>query len=57
MDEVMQKTSEAMRAVHAMLQAVEALPQSDRRALAVARTQLETGFLWVASAADGGGIL
>jgi hypothetical protein len=40
----------AFDAVYDLLKAIEALPGTDMRAVAVARTQFETGFLWSSSA-------
>ncbi|MBV2147890.1 hypothetical protein KRZ98_06245 [Sphingobium sp. AS12] len=57
MNELLEKTGAAMVAVKAMLDAMAAQPGIDKRSLAVARTQFETGFLWAASAVGGPGIL
>ncbi len=50
-------TEQAMAAIKKMLAVTGGLPNVDRRALAVAKTNLETGLLWVANAANGGGLL
>lgn len=56
-DEYMEKIAVAMVAVTTMLDAAATLPASDKRAIAVARTQFDTGFLWAAKAVEGGGLL
>ncbi|WP_225205381.1 hypothetical protein [Novosphingobium huizhouense] len=52
MDELTIKTGAAIEAVKAMLAAMKEA-EVDPRGLAVARTQFETAFLWVANAAGG----
>ncbi len=47
----------AIDAVQALLDATAQIEGVDQRALAVARTNLETGLLWVANAAGGESIL
>lgn len=56
--EVLEKTGAAIGAVKVMLDALAAMPNADGRAIAVAKTQFETAFLWTANAAAGdGGVL
>ena len=43
----------AVDAVQRLIAAVEDTPTSDRRSIAVARTQFETAFLWIANAHGG----
>lgn len=43
----------AIDAVQRLIAAVEDTPTADRRSLAVARTQFETAFLWIANAHGG----
>lgn len=57
MEEALVKTGLAIEAVRDMLKALSALPDADPRAMAVARTQFETAFLWAVKAAEGGDIL
>jgi hypothetical protein len=52
MSEAVLKTGEALATVQAMLDAMKAVPGIDQRALSVARTNFEAGFLWIASAAE-----
>lgn len=55
-DDVLIKTGTAVEAVKAMLDAIGDIPGADRRAIAVAKTNFETAFLWVANATGGPGI-
>lgn len=57
MQEALVKTGSAIEAVRDMLKALSALPDADPRAMAIARTQFETAFLWAASAAQGESVL
>lgn len=43
----------AIDAVQRLIAAAEDTPSTDRRSLAVARTQFETAFLWLANAHGG----
>lgn len=43
----------AVEAVQAMLDVAKAMPETDGRSLAVARTQFEGAFLWLANALGG----
>lgn len=56
-ENILIKTGAAAEAVKAMLDAMGETPGADRRALAVARTHFETGFLWIANSVSGPGIL
>lgn len=53
MNDLLTKTGDAIETVIAMIDAMDAHPGVDRRALAVARTNFETAFLWAASAVQG----
>ncbi len=57
MDDVLSKAADALEPVQALLSFVEDMPGTEPRALAIARTNFETGFLWFANAIDGEGIL
>lgn len=57
MNDLLEKTGEAMMAVKAMLDAMAGQPGIDKRSLAAAKTEFETGFLWAASAVGGSGVL
>lgn len=50
------EVANAIGAVEQLLEKIKATPGTNPRALAVARTQFETAFLWVANAAGGEGI-
>lgn len=56
-EEIDRKTRAAIVAVGALLETLATLPAVDRRCIAVARTEFETGFLWAASALAGGSVL
>jgi hypothetical protein len=43
----------AIDAVQRLIQAIEDAPATDKRSLAVTRTQFETAFLWAANAYGG----
>ena len=53
MDDMLEKAGAAMAAVKAMLDAMADHPGADKRSLAVAKTEFETGFLWAANAVGG----
>lgn len=57
MEEALVKTGSAIEAVKDMLKALSVLPDADPRAMAVARTQFETAFLWAANAVQGESVL
>lgn len=53
----MQVIGSGVTSINLMLLKLGAMPGIDKRSLAVARTQLETGLLWLSSAVSGGAIL
>lgn len=53
----MQLIGSCVISMNVMLLKLGAMPGIDKRSLAVARTQLETGLLWLSSAVSGGAIL
>ncbi|WP_072379786.1 hypothetical protein [Novosphingobium sp. NDB2Meth1] len=50
------EVANAIGAVQQLLEKIKDTPGTSARSLAVARTQFETAFLWVANAAGGEGI-
>ncbi len=57
MDEVDEALLAAINAVQRLVHKIEDSPRSDKRSVAVTRTQFETAFLWAANAYGGEPIL